>query len=180
MGSHRHSDRRHFLTESAALAGLAVGALQPAGAQTPQSEARVKDNLAYGQPSRFDNTVRRALGAGTAHHRYRADDTASGSRRDHHAIGPALPDGPRQRHSGYRSAAASPADARHGGPAARVHAGRVEALPVGLARSISSNATPTAARFVVRTAIRCSWCTDEPAAANGPGCCCRSCSRSAA
>ena len=66
MGSHHHSDRRHFLTESAALAGLAVGALQPAAAQTPQSEPRVRDNLAYGQPSPFDNTVRRATGAGTA------------------------------------------------------------------------------------------------------------------
>src|SRR6185295_13056212 len=65
MGSHHHSDRRHFLTESAALAGLAVGAFEPAGAQAPQSEARVRDNLAYGQPSRFDNTVRKALGTGT-------------------------------------------------------------------------------------------------------------------
>ena len=48
MGSHRHSDRRKFLTESAALAGMAVGALQTVDAQTPQSGARVKDNLAYG------------------------------------------------------------------------------------------------------------------------------------
>ena len=65
MGSHHHSDRRQFLTESAALASLAVGAVQSVGAQAPQSEARLKDNLAYGQPSRFDTTVRRALGAGT-------------------------------------------------------------------------------------------------------------------
>src|SRR5512134_2116534 len=71
MGSHRHSDRRQFLTESAALAGLAVGAVQPVDAQsaTPGSvqpaEARLKENLAYGQRSRFDNTARRALGAGT-------------------------------------------------------------------------------------------------------------------
>src|SRR5687767_2679685 len=71
MGSHRHSDRRQFLTESAALAGLAVGAVQPVDAQSaaPSSvqpaEARLKENLAYGQRSRFDNTARRALGAGT-------------------------------------------------------------------------------------------------------------------
>src|SRR5262245_46612572 len=65
MGSHRHSDRRQFLTESAALAGMAVGAVQSAGAQAPQSEARLKDALAYGQPSRFDDTVRRSLGTAT-------------------------------------------------------------------------------------------------------------------
>ena len=71
MGSHRHSDRRQFLTESAALAGLAVGAVQPMDAQSAApgsvqpAEARLKENLAYGQRSRFDNTARRATGAGT-------------------------------------------------------------------------------------------------------------------
>ena len=65
MGSHQ-SDRRQFLTESAALAGLAVGAVQSVGAQTTAPEARLKDTLAYGQPSRFDGTVRKALGAGSA------------------------------------------------------------------------------------------------------------------
>ena len=64
MGSH-HSDRRQFLTESAALASLAVGAVQSVGAQTPQADARLKDTLAYGQPSRFDNTIRKSLGAAT-------------------------------------------------------------------------------------------------------------------
>ena len=64
MGSHRHSDRRRFLTESAALASLAVGAVQSAGAQT-SPEARLKDTLTYGQPSPFDNTVRKALGGGS-------------------------------------------------------------------------------------------------------------------
>ena len=66
MGSHGHSDRRKFLTESAALAGLAGLTLQTAdAAQTSQPGARLKDNLAYGQPSQFDNTVRRATGTGT-------------------------------------------------------------------------------------------------------------------
>jgi len=65
MGSHHHCDRRQFLTESVALASLAVGTVQSVDAQTPRSDARLKDNLAYGQPSRFDNTVRRALGSGT-------------------------------------------------------------------------------------------------------------------
>ena len=64
MGAHRHSDRRRFLTESAALASIAVGAVQSAGAQT-SPEARLKDTLAYGQPSRFDSTVRKALGSGS-------------------------------------------------------------------------------------------------------------------
>src|SRR3977135_3139758 len=67
MGSHRHSDRRQLRTESAALAGLAVGALQTVDvdAQTPMSAARLKETLAYGQPSQFDKTVRRATGSGT-------------------------------------------------------------------------------------------------------------------
>ena len=64
MGSHQ-SDRRQFLTESAALASLAVGAVQSVGAQAPQPDARLKDPLAYGQPSRFDNTVRKSLGSAT-------------------------------------------------------------------------------------------------------------------
>ncbi|HVQ13376.1 MAG TPA: hypothetical protein VMS40_07290, partial [Vicinamibacterales bacterium] len=64
MGSH-HSDRRKFLTESAALASLAVGAVQSVGAQAPQADARLKDTLAYGQPSRFDTTIRKSLGSAT-------------------------------------------------------------------------------------------------------------------
>src|SRR6187455_331444 len=64
MGSHQ-SDRRQFLTESAALASLAVGAVQSVGAQAPAAEAKLKDPLAYGQPSRFDNTVRKSLGSAT-------------------------------------------------------------------------------------------------------------------
>src|SRR5262245_59148565 len=66
MGSHHHSDRRQFLTESAALAGLAVGAVQSVAGQTPVADARLKDTLAYGQPSRFDTTLRKTLGAGSA------------------------------------------------------------------------------------------------------------------
>ena len=70
MGSH-HSDRRRFLTD-AALASMAVGTVGSAAAQTPPQApaqtpaARLKETLAYGQPSRFDSTVRRALGAGSA------------------------------------------------------------------------------------------------------------------
>ena len=70
MGSH-HSDRRRFLTD-AALASMAVGTVGSAAAQTPTQApaqtpaARLKETLAYGQPSRFDATVRRALGAGSA------------------------------------------------------------------------------------------------------------------
>jgi sulfane dehydrogenase subunit SoxC len=70
MGSH-HSDRRRFLTD-AALASMAVGTVGSAAAQTPTQApaqtpaARLKETLPYGQPSRFDATVRRALGAGSA------------------------------------------------------------------------------------------------------------------
>ena len=71
MSSHHHSDRRRFLTD-AALASMAVGTVGSAAAQTPTQApaqtpaARLKETLAYGQPSRFDSTVRRALGAGSA------------------------------------------------------------------------------------------------------------------
>src|SRR5262245_40548903 len=64
MASH-HADRRKFLTESAALQRLAVAAAQSVDAQTPQADARLKDLLAYGQPSRFDTTVRKSLGSAT-------------------------------------------------------------------------------------------------------------------
>src|SRR4026207_2275871 len=64
MGS-PHSNRRRFLTESAALASLAVGAVQSVGAQTPQADARLKDTLAYGHPARFDARVLKSLGAAT-------------------------------------------------------------------------------------------------------------------
>ena len=70
MGSHRHSDRRQFLTD-AALAGMAVGTAGTVGAQAPSTPpatpaARLKETLPYGQPSRYDTTIRRALGAGSA------------------------------------------------------------------------------------------------------------------
>jgi sulfane dehydrogenase subunit SoxC len=62
MGSHSHSDRRHFLASGAALAGLVMGAVRSLRGQTAAPEAPPKDNLAYGQPSRFDNTIRMAAG----------------------------------------------------------------------------------------------------------------------
>jgi sulfane dehydrogenase subunit SoxC len=70
MSSHHHSDRRRFLTD-AALAGMAVSTAGAVGAEAPQAPpstpaARLKETLAYGQPSRFDTTVRRTLGAGSA------------------------------------------------------------------------------------------------------------------
>jgi len=60
----KQSERRRFLKNSAALAGLAVGAIQPASAQSAGSEkpeARPKDLHSYGERSRFENSVR--LGA---------------------------------------------------------------------------------------------------------------------
>jgi sulfane dehydrogenase subunit SoxC len=57
---------RSISTRAFAARSLAVAAVQSADAQAPQSEARLKDPLAYGQPTRFDSTVRRALGAGSA------------------------------------------------------------------------------------------------------------------
>jgi sulfane dehydrogenase subunit SoxC len=58
MGSHSHSGRRQFLT-GGALGSFVMGAVRAVRGQTAAPDARVKDNLAYGQTSRFDNTIRR-------------------------------------------------------------------------------------------------------------------------
>jgi sulfane dehydrogenase subunit SoxC len=65
MGSHSHSGRRQFLT-SGALAGFVMGAVRSLRGQTAAPDARLKDALAYGQTSRFDNTIRRAPPRGSA------------------------------------------------------------------------------------------------------------------
>jgi sulfane dehydrogenase subunit SoxC len=57
----KQSGRRRFLKNGAALAGLAVGAMQPASAQsagTEKSEARPKDLHSYGDRSRFEISAR--------------------------------------------------------------------------------------------------------------------------
>jgi sulfane dehydrogenase subunit SoxC len=174
LGSHHHSDRRQFLTESAALASLAVGAVQSASAQTPQPEARLKDTLAYGQPSRFDSTVRKALGAGSAI----ADTALTTPLQDLDGI--ITPSGlhflmdhvngipeidPRQHHLLMHGMVDRPLT---------FTMDELRRFP-SVSKSISSNATPTAARFVARTVIPSSSYTGERAAASGPECCCRSC-----
>src|ERR1700730_5555943 len=55
------SGRRRFLKSRAALAGLAVGTIQPASGQSTGSEKteeRPKDLHAYGERSRFENSSR--------------------------------------------------------------------------------------------------------------------------
>ena len=61
----KKSDRRHFLKEGAALAGLALGATRLASGQAPVSEAGetrpkvpAKELHAYGDRSRFEKSVR--------------------------------------------------------------------------------------------------------------------------
>src|ERR1700730_274996 len=57
----KKTDRRKFLQGSAALAGLAVGAVPFTRAQTFQTEtleARPPKDLSYGERSRFENSVR--------------------------------------------------------------------------------------------------------------------------
>ena len=104
------------------------------GAQTPAPAPRRPSQGHAGLRPAVAVRQHRAQGArrGQRDHRHGVDDAAAGPGRDHHAIGPALPDGPRQRHSGHRSEAASAADARHGRPAPHLHDGRTEALPVRL------------------------------------------------
>ena len=60
----KESGRRRFLKNGAALAGLAVGAMQPASGQdagAEKTEAHPKDLHAYGERSRFESSAR--LGA---------------------------------------------------------------------------------------------------------------------
>jgi hypothetical protein len=52
MNSNR-SDRRRFLKQGAALAGLAAGTERFASGQSPLSEAQPKDVHVHGEPSRF-------------------------------------------------------------------------------------------------------------------------------
>ncbi len=66
MGSQSHSDRRRFLKYGGAMASFVMGAVRSVRGQTPAPEAPPKDNLAYGQPSRFDNTIRKTTGRATA------------------------------------------------------------------------------------------------------------------
>src|ERR1700680_1101249 len=57
MNSHK-SGRRQFLKNGAALAGLAAGAITPAGATPPASES-VEQLDAYGERSHFENWTRK-------------------------------------------------------------------------------------------------------------------------
>ena len=70
MGSHSHSKRRRFfVTGGVGLAGLVMGAVRSLRGQTTAPaapEAPARDLLAYGQPSPFDNTIRRAPGRATS------------------------------------------------------------------------------------------------------------------
>src|SRR5579864_7853019 len=57
----KQSGRRRFLKNSAALAGLAVGAVQPVSAQSAAPEKTgtpPKDIHAYGERSRFETSLR--------------------------------------------------------------------------------------------------------------------------
>src|SRR5437868_9808614 len=62
-------NRRAFLKNSAALAtGLTVGAIRPASAQTAGAEApapakNIKELIAYGERSRFENSIRVPVGS---------------------------------------------------------------------------------------------------------------------
>ena len=58
----KRSDRRRFLKDGAALAGLALGAAQSAGGQVlaPQTgETRPEDLHAYGRRSQFETAIRK-------------------------------------------------------------------------------------------------------------------------
>jgi len=54
----KRSGRRQFLKNSAALAGLAAGAITPVGATPPGSES-IDQFHAYGERSHFENWTRK-------------------------------------------------------------------------------------------------------------------------
>ena len=69
MGSHSHSRRRWLLTSGVGVAGLVIVAVRSLRCQTAAPAAPAappKDVLAYGQPSPFDNTIRRTPGRATS------------------------------------------------------------------------------------------------------------------
>ena len=135
------------------MAGLALGAARSASGQTPDSQAPAAEaalERSQGAGEGADR-LRRALpfrdvgtrpGRRTDVSRHvRADvpraDAASGLGRHHHAVLALLRgDPPRLLRPGDRSQRASADDPRHGGPAADLHDGRVEAPPVRLPRSL--------------------------------------------
>ena len=119
--------RRRFLKEGAALAGMAVGAVGSASAQTPESYPPYKDRRAYGQRSRFVKTVRGDDVSSTHEFFGRTFNSASGFNRNHHAVLAPLGLDPRLRSPGYRSQSASPHDPRHGGPSFAVYPGGAKA-----------------------------------------------------
>ncbi len=61
MGSHSHANRRRFLIGGAGITGYVLGAIRSLRGQTPAPQQPAqRDLLAYGQPSKFDTTIRRA------------------------------------------------------------------------------------------------------------------------
>jgi sulfane dehydrogenase subunit SoxC len=179
MGSHSHSGRRQFLTGGAALASFVMGAVRSVRGQTAAPEARPKDNLAYGQPSPFDNTIRKA----PAQTSVLTDTALMTPLQDldgiitpsglhflmDHVKG--IPDiDPKKHRLLMHGMVDRPLE---------FTMDELKRLP-SVSRVYSSNATQTVAHCVVRTASLSRWYTDEPAAVNGRGCCCRYCSRSAA
>ena len=66
----KNPNRRRFLKGGAAAAGLAAGAVQSASGQTPPSEAptpkrNIKEQIAYGERSRFVTSIREPAIIGT-------------------------------------------------------------------------------------------------------------------
>src|SRR5262249_30195844 len=53
-------------TRGSALLSFVMGAVRSVRGQTTASPGPSRDELAYGQPSKFDNTIRRTLGQATA------------------------------------------------------------------------------------------------------------------
>ena len=93
-----------------------------------------KDQIAYGDRSRFVTSVRIAHGGRPSPDNFGLDvscgDAASGfGRGDHAILAPLRGDDPWLLHPGHRSPGASSHDPRHGGPSADLHHGGLEAPP---------------------------------------------------
>ena len=130
--------RREFLKSGAALAGgFTLGGAAPAIGQTPPSPPMIKgdkDQIAYGDRSRFVNSVRIAHGGRPSPDAFGLvlsyGDAASGfGGGDHTILAPLRGDDPWFLHPGDRSPGASSHDPRDGGPSADLHHGGFEAPP---------------------------------------------------
>ena len=149
MDSKKASRRKFLKSGAAAAAASAIQSATGSGTDTCTVKRSLKDEVAYGERSHYVTSMRIAVTErpspdefGLTFHVLTPLQDSVGiiTPSSLHYVG----DAPRRDCSGHRSQGVSPDDSRHGGPAADVHHGRVEALPVRNPHLIFSSAWETA------------------------------------